>query len=243
MTFPFASSLLNSDCRPPSPSSSSFTLCLCRVLSAPRSQSVGRFEKLSEYVKSTTDKSIVEVELFRGAKDGKHNLIIQRHFDKEHESRSKFFMGDSRGMRDVTKKDVQTEMQRLNIQVNNLCVYLAQFRVGEFAELDPPGLLAETEKAANPKLYDQHMQMVDDSGSLRKRKEAESSSRRSAESLAAEVHSMEGEMRAQEERVETERKIDLLKKRIPWCRVDQARKEEERCKRIKSDACRQAHTR
>lgn len=186
-------------------------------------KSVGRFEKLSEYVKNQRDRCVVEVELACGARDGVRNLVVQRHFDSTHESQSKFYMGPAGGKLALAKLDeVKKEMQRLNIQVNNLCVYLAQFRVGLFAELNASDMLAETEKAADPRLFERHMSLKEDVGALRKRREAAAQSRRTADGLQAQVQSMEGDMKAQEERAETETRIEVLKKRLLWCTVDKA---------------------
>lgn len=56
--------------------------------------------------------------------------------------------GIDRGLgRKKTAKEVATEMKRLNIQIDNLCQFLPQDRVVEFAQMNPRQLLVETQRA------------------------------------------------------------------------------------------------
>jgi chromosome segregation ATPase len=99
-------------------------------------KSVGRLNHLGEYVRRGAQQGAVEVELFGGGPAGR-NLVVYRSFAAEghgaEQERSKFLLNGTA----ATKKDVQAKMRDLHIQVNNLCVFLAQFRVGEFAEMNP----------------------------------------------------------------------------------------------------------
>jgi chromosome segregation ATPase len=174
---------------------------------------VGRFENLSEYVRAGSSESVVEVELFGGSA-GDRNTVVKRKFDNTHGSRSKFYVNEKH----VTKDDVIEMMQKkFNIQINNLCVYLAQFRVGEFAELKHEGLLEETEKAGHPKLFEQHQRMKKLLENQRLLETGLSAGQKNLERLRTEKQGMEADMKAQEERADMQKKIEILKQRLPWC--------------------------
>lgn len=164
--------------------------------------SVGRFDHLGEYVKRGSTKAAVEVELFGGGPGGK-NLIVQRSFESTGGDKSKFFLNGV----GVGKKDVQAKMSQLNIQVNNLCVYLAQFRVGKFAEMNHEQMLIETEKAADLSLHRRHVELNEMSGNLKSGSERIAQSQRLFDSLHAEVSNMEAERKAEEERQEAVQKV------------------------------------
>ena len=60
----------------------------------------------------------------------------------------------------VTHARVKEEMNKLGVQLDNLCQFLPQDRVVEFARLSPEELLKETERATgNSELYDMHEQL------------------------------------------------------------------------------------
>jgi hypothetical protein len=60
------------------------------------------------------------------------------------------------------KSTVEAEVGRLDVQVGNLCSFLPQDRVNEFAKLKPEELLVETQKVAGHKnLKDWHDKLID----------------------------------------------------------------------------------
>lgn len=174
-------------------------------------KSVGRFEHLSEYVKRGQPTAQVEVELFGGGPHNR-NLIVTRTFSAEDKRVDKFTLnGES-----VKKARVADAMAALNIQVNNLCVYLAQFNVGQFAEMNAESMLTETEKAADLALYTKHMKMKQQAADAKKNEESIAQSQKVYDALKLEVQSMEGERKAQEEREMNEHKVEDLQARKRW---------------------------
>lgn len=62
----------------------------------------------------------------------------------------------------MTKKQVKEAVAKLKIQVNNLCQFLPQDRVVAFAQLTPPLLLRETEKAVGSKnMFELHSTLIE----------------------------------------------------------------------------------
>ena len=95
----------------------------------------------------------VEIELKR---IGHRNHTIRRCMTRT-DNTSKFYVDGS----EATLKKVQAITQELNIQVDNLCCYLPQEKVYEFAKLDAAGLLKATQKSCgHPKLTEWHERLT-----------------------------------------------------------------------------------
>ena len=102
----------------------------------------------------------MEIELFKASSDGKKNVVIRRTFDCK--ERSKWTMenpaqhGDNgkRQWKQIKEKVVHTLTKSLNIQINNLCVFLAQERVQSFHRAAHPKAQERVQSfhcAAHPK--------------------------------------------------------------------------------------------
>lgn len=105
--------------------------------------SMGRADKIQDYVKRGEEWAKIEIELHE-ALNGRHVTV----------SRQIWLNGESAWRVDgkkVGKKDFRNLLDDLTIQIDNRCVFLAQDKVGEFAQLDPVNLLKVTEKACNPR--------------------------------------------------------------------------------------------
>ena len=180
-------------------------------------KSLGRVPTVSGYIKRQQVQAEVEVELFEGmkAKGGSGNLTIRRTLTLDDKSIYHEHTPNG-GWRKVTHTYVRELMRSCHIQVDNLCVLLAQDRVGKFAELKPTELLQETEKAADVEIYNKHQRLIE----LRK---AEKDSERGVETIRRELEGkkeemagMEPEMKRMEERKEEEEKLEWMQRRKPW---------------------------
>ncbi|CAG8618294.1 6707_t:CDS:10 [Paraglomus brasilianum] len=98
---------------------------------------LGRAREISDFVKHGEDRAEIEIEL-----KSSPNLIIKRHIKKENNASTWRVNGEI-----VTQKEVLSRVGALNIQVNNLCQFLPQDKVSEFAQMSPPELLVETQRA------------------------------------------------------------------------------------------------
>ncbi|KAI9271590.1 P-loop containing nucleoside triphosphate hydrolase protein, partial [Phascolomyces articulosus] len=102
---------------------------------------LGRAKNISEFVKTGEDEAMIQIELKRTG--GKRNVVIQRNITKSNNASSWRLNG-----RHAPQKDVLAIVNQLNIQVDNLCQFLPQDKVAEFAQLTPPALLEKTQEAA-----------------------------------------------------------------------------------------------
>ncbi|XP_045436088.1 structural maintenance of chromosomes protein 5 isoform X6 [Pipistrellus kuhlii] len=119
---------------------SSIVCAICLGL-AGKPAFMGRADKVGFFVKRGCSKGMVEIELFRSS----GNLIITREIDVA-KNQSFWFINK----KSTTQKVVEEQVAALNIQVGNLCQFLPQDKVGEFAKLSKIELLEATEKSIGP---------------------------------------------------------------------------------------------
>ncbi|KAK4236330.1 SMC5-like protein [Achaetomium macrosporum] len=105
---------------------------------------LGRASAFGEFVKHGTEEAEIEVELQRKPEDAE-NYVVGLCIRREDNSR-KFTINGQR----VSHKEVQKLMRSLRIQIDNLCQFLPQDKVAEFAALTPVELLEKTLHAAAP---------------------------------------------------------------------------------------------
>ncbi|KAF8551716.1 hypothetical protein OG21DRAFT_245574 [Imleria badia] len=77
-----------------------------------------------------------------GAK-GERNLVIRRNLSAKTRSSTFTLNGQQ-----TTGKEISVRMAKLNVQIANLCSFLPQDKVSEFAQMTPQQLLRETQRAA-----------------------------------------------------------------------------------------------
>ncbi|KAG1750955.1 P-loop containing nucleoside triphosphate hydrolase protein [Suillus occidentalis] len=119
---------------------SSIACAICLGLNWPPSI-LGRANEISSFVKHGKESGYIEIEL-KGAK-GQKNLVIRRNLSAKSKGSTLTLNGQS-----CTGKEITNRMAKLNVQVGNLCSFLPQDKVSEFAQMTPQQLLRETQRAA-----------------------------------------------------------------------------------------------
>ncbi|TRX98403.1 hypothetical protein FHL15_000477 [Xylaria flabelliformis] len=105
---------------------------------------LGRASHVGEFVKHGQESATIEVELQKRPKD-RANHIIRVQINREDNGRKWWLNG-----KESTHKAIQEVTRKLRIQIDNLCQFLPQDKVAEFAGLTPTRLLEETLRAAAP---------------------------------------------------------------------------------------------
>lgn len=105
---------------------------------------LGRAGSVKEFVKHGKDIATIEIELRKRPED-RNNYIIRVQIRREQNSQKWWLNG-----KESSHKAIQNLMRTLKIQVDNLCQFLPQDRVVEFAACTPIDLLHETMRAAAP---------------------------------------------------------------------------------------------
>ncbi|KAG0036191.1 Structural maintenance of chromosomes protein 5 [Podila clonocystis] len=117
-------------------------------------QLLGRAKEISEFVKHGADKGWIEIVLCN--KSGP-NVVIKRHINKKNNISIWKINGENK-----TQKEVLKKVQSFNIQVDNLCQFLPQDRVSEFAQMTPQELLRETQRAVGgDEMLKNHDKMIE----------------------------------------------------------------------------------
>ncbi|XP_066922667.1 structural maintenance of chromosomes protein 5-like [Clytia hemisphaerica] len=196
---------------------SSIVCAICLGLGG-RTNLLGRAKLLSDYVKHRKKEATIEIELF---KKNESNLIVRRTFNTQ-STNSKFEING----RVVTESAVINTVKKMNIQMDNLCQFLPQDRVIEFAKMNARELLVATEKAVGPDgMHADHVKLID----LRKKSgELESmidGRKTYKEQIETSNQRLERDVKRYKEREKHQEKIQILKKKRPWVLYEEARKE------------------
>ncbi|KAF1997908.1 P-loop containing nucleoside triphosphate hydrolase protein [Amniculicola lignicola CBS 123094] len=116
---------------------------------------LGRAKEPGEFVKHGSAEAAIEIELAAGDAH-RTNPIIRRTIRKEG-NKSQYYIDGTQ----VSQKQVVALAKSFNIQIDNLCQFLPQDRVVEFAQLKPVDLLRETQRAAAPEhMWKWHDQLI-----------------------------------------------------------------------------------
>ncbi|NXJ63296.1 SMC5 protein, partial [Rostratula benghalensis] len=129
---------------------SSIVCAICLGL-AGKPSFIGRADKVGLFIKQGCLKGLVEIELSKVP----DNIIITREIQVVNNTSTWFI-----NRKPATLKMVEEQIAALNIQVDNLCQFLPQDKVGEFAKLSKIELLEATEKSIGPpEMYQFHCEL------------------------------------------------------------------------------------
>uniref|UniRef100_A0A2K6M6J3 Structural maintenance of chromosomes protein 5 n=1 Tax=Rhinopithecus bieti TaxID=61621 RepID=A0A2K6M6J3_RHIBE len=198
---------------------SSIVCAICLGL-AGKPAFMGRADKVGFFVKRGCSRGMVEIELFRAS----GNLVITREIDVA-KNQSFWFINK----KSTTQKVVEEQVAALNIQVGNLCQFLPQDKVGEFAKLSKIELLEATEKSIGPpEMHRYHCEL--------KTSGRKKTTREKTEYLQKMVQRNERYKQDVERFYERKRHLDLiemLEAKRPWVEYENVRQEYEEVKLVR----------
>ncbi|CDO77206.1 hypothetical protein BN946_scf184747.g19 [Trametes cinnabarina] len=187
---------------------SSIACAICIGLNFPL-KLLNRAADIPAYVKNEKESGYVEIEL-KGA-IGQPNLVIRRMLTRKSKTTHYTLNG-----KPATGKEVDARMAELNVQVGNLCTFLPQDRVAEFARMSPQELLRETQRAAgNENLTSWHDTLISAGQELKQVQERANSDREQLKTMVERNANLERDVRRYEERRALENKIELLEFIVP----------------------------
>jgi len=140
---------------------SSFVCALCVGL-AGSTKLLGRADDVGSYIRRGKDKGQVEVTL---AREGGGRTTVKRAIKRDLEGKvtSDFWIDGKK----VTMSAVKELVQKYNIQLDNLCQFLPQDKVAEFARMKPTELLRATELAiGDGELHHLHESIIEEKKQL-----------------------------------------------------------------------------
>lgn len=192
---------------------------------------LGRAGKVGEFVKHGNDDATIEIELKKRPEDAA-NPVVRVRIIRDGDKR-KWWLNDN----ETSLRNVQALTKEFGIQVDNLCQFLPQDRVSEFAGLNPVELLHHTQRAAAP---EEMLVWHDSLKSLRKdEKTLQLQLNRDQETLASNMQRQDGlraDVERLQERAQVQEKIARLEKTMPFVEYQQARLEFQGAKARKDEA-------
>jgi chromosome segregation ATPase len=174
-------------------------------------QHLGRAGQVGEFVKHNMNEAIVEVELHRRPNESR-NTIVRLKIIRDGNGREWWLNGKKTSL-----KSVQAVTKSLSIQIDNLCQFLPQDKVSEFAGLSPVELLQQTQRAAAPEYM---LEWHDELKKLRKEQKAleiqDENDKDQLGRLENRQQNLHAEVERLHERIKIQEKVSLLTKIVPF---------------------------
>jgi chromosome segregation ATPase len=193
---------------------------------------LGRAKDIGEFVKHGAKKAMIEIELARDPAKQARNPVIKTKILREN-NKVEYYINDKK----ETKKRANELARSFSIQVDNLCQFLPQDRVVEFAALSPVELLAQTQRAAAPE------QMTEWHQQLKEMRKEQKTSEDAKSRLAEDLGRLENRQRMQQadverlrERTELQERLEAYQKFKPFPAYSVAKQKHVEAKELKKDA-------
>ncbi|KAH9983439.1 hypothetical protein BJV74DRAFT_797421 [Russula compacta] len=179
---------------------------------------LGRAAELNSFVKIGATDGYIEIEL--KGKIREKNLVVRRNLNSTSKGSTYYLNGQAATGREVTQK-----MNELNVQVGNLCSFLPQDKVSEFAHMSPQQLLRETQRAAgDPRLTNWHDTLIVAGKEMAQLAEVLNSERQQLKTLEDRNAVLERDVQRFNERKEFERQIALVELILPFMEYMEAKR-------------------
>jgi len=195
---------------------------------------LGRADDLRAFIMHGKDKAEIEIELEPLADQPKHILrrMIDRHRGSEKgrgRGASTFYINDEKTNIQAVKELVK---DTYNIQIDNLCTFLPQDKVGNFSGFSDQDRLLETEKTlpSNQYFYKIHQQLIEKESSMETDITNVQSIRDTLQKKQHEFERLEVGKAREEERAQAEAQVDLLQKKRVWLQFELLRSEGQQLK-------------
>ncbi|KAL8871981.1 MAG: hypothetical protein Q9174_002305, partial [Haloplaca sp. 1 TL-2023] len=166
-------------------------------------QHLGRAKDVSEFVKHGEQEAEIEIELAGDPKRHRRNPVIKCNIKREN-NKSTFFIDGKAS----NKKAVIELCRSFTIQIDNLCQFLPQDKVVEFAAMTPVELLRSTQRAVAPQ------EMIDMHEELKEHRHQQKSIQAKVQGDEEALQNLENRQRMQADDVQRMRDREVIKERI-----------------------------
>lgn len=196
-------------------------------------QLLGRAKDVREYIKRGEDSAFVQVTLSSG--NAAKPTVISRKIFNSDDGPAKNEWKLNGVITNQTK--VSETVEGLNIQLDNLCQFLPQDRVVEFAHLSPCELLLETEKAlGQQELYVQHQELMGAKASIADLERQVALETERMQRLKDEKGALERDVEKFQQRQALLKQAEALQEKLPWLMYDAAREKTAESKQVLTEA-------
>lgn len=175
---------------------------------------LGRASIISDYVKQGKDNASTEIEL--KSPNGQRNIIIKRKFKKQNKKSDWELNGQP-----ATYQKIADKVGEMGIQLGNLCAFLPQDKVAEFAQMSPEMLLAETMKAAgDPGLTGWHDTLIKKGRTFGAIRDEKSTTESNLMRVNRRIDELQPVVDALQERKQLTDQVQLLERLLPLARLN-----------------------
>ncbi|GAQ80931.1 Structural maintenance of chromosome protein SMC5/Spr18 [Klebsormidium nitens] len=199
----------------PNGTGKSSIVCAIALGTAGSPNLLGRAGQVGDYVRRGAEWGSVKLTL-RGKEEGSA-ISVYRKIYKNNNSQWQL------NGKNCRQEDVKRVVKELNLQVGNLCQFLPQDKVSEFAKMDPIRLLEETEKAADNGLYELHQDLDKASKDVKGLDTTVEQHQRQLERLRGEQKSLQPDVERMQEREKKLEEANLMSMKRPWLEFDKAK--------------------
>ncbi|XP_071488629.1 structural maintenance of chromosomes protein 5-like [Diadema antillarum] len=204
---------------------STIVCALCLALNG-STNLLARAKDIGEYVRWGTNKAEIELELYN---PGDRNFVLQRTIMRQG-NQSHFYMNNM----GRTGKQVTEFAAKMNIQIGNLCQFLPQEKVSEFAQMNHIELLEKTEQAVgDADLYKDHQTLKERHSNEKELQQQLKNKQDRLGRLRQENSRFERDVERFREREKTLEEIETMEKKKAWLLYDEKRQIFEACKKEK----------
>ena len=192
---------------------------------------LGRAGEAGEFVKHNTTEAYIEIELQR-RKHESNNYVIRSRIIKDNNNRD-WWLNNKK----TSLKAIQELTRSLSIQIDNLCQFLPQDKVSEFAALGPIELLQQTQRAAAPEeMLVWHNKLKEYRKQQRELELQNENDKEQLKGFETRQEGLRAEVRRLEERKDIQDQVHFLKLSRPFVEYRQARLEHIAFKKRKIEA-------
>ncbi|KAI4154444.1 MAG: hypothetical protein L6R39_001385 [Caloplaca ligustica] len=168
-------------------------------------QHLGRAKDVSEFVKHGEQEANIEIELAADPKRHPRNLVIKCNIKREN-NKSTFSIDG----KPSNKKAVIELCRSFTIQIDNLCQFLPQDKVVEFAAMTPVELLRSTQRAVAPQ------EMLDMHDELKEHRQKQKGIQAKIHTDQDALDNLENRQRMQADDVQRMREREVIKQRVKF---------------------------
>lgn len=209
---------------------STLVCAICLGLGA-KASVLGRAKDLGEFVKHGCETADIEIELQKTERMDRNPIV--RHTIKREGNKSAWQLNG----RTATHKEILSFVKGLHIQIDNLCQFLPQDRVADFAKMTPIEKLEETQKAAaHPRLIAWHNELKSLGTEWKKYASDQEQSKTHLEQLQKRQDAQRADVERMTERENLLEKVSVLEACRPALQYASAKKEYDDARAEKSNA-------
>ncbi|KAF2810245.1 P-loop containing nucleoside triphosphate hydrolase protein [Mytilinidion resinicola] len=194
---------------------------------------LGRAKDIVEYIKHGAREAEIEIELAGGRQTKGKNPVIRTVIKREGQKKGNFFLNG----RACTQKQVVELARSFSIQIDNLCQFLPQDRVVEFAQMTPVEKLRATQQAvASDEVVKMHGKLIEFRQTQKRGQVDQKTRQDTLNGLLARQNAQRADVERLKERQSLLTQENALKSMRPFIEYRQAKAEAEEAKQAKKEA-------